>query len=207
MIWNSDLANIDAASMAEPAFYRDPERLKIYALEHTMVIRGYNIPSILENRNIRSDLKEGYTEPKFSFRLPGDVQPASDVSCKKVECVFSKQYWSTLTYNEEDHMYYKDHSGVPQIDQHADPEANQLNFKNVLVLQSEQHYEGVYNLIDFTGGTGYYITEGTVREIVWEKGAYGNPIHIMTPEGEEVPVNAGKTYIAMLDIDAELTLE
>ena len=155
----------------------------------------------------RTDLEEGHEEPVFAFRLPGDVKANTDVSCTKAEIVFSQAYWSTFTFNEEDHMYYKEHSGKPQIDERAEEGANQLFFRNLIILQSDEYYQGVYRIIDMSGGTGYYISEGAIQEIRWEKDGLTSPVRIMTPDGEEVPVNAGKTYVALVDYSADLSFE
>ena len=82
----------------------------------------------------------------------------------------------------------------------------QLAFDNVLVLQTEvKNYQGTVLVeIDWKGGTGYYATNGTVREIVWSKKDEKSPIKLFDAEGNPISINTGKTYIGVGASEVEI---
>ena len=61
--------------------------------------------------------------------------------------------------------------------------------------------------MDFTaeseeeGGTGYYISYGKLEPITWTKPNATDPIKCFDSKGNEIQVNAGKSYICVVDED------
>ncbi|MBQ7064278.1 MAG: DUF3048 domain-containing protein [Firmicutes bacterium] len=186
-------------------FRRDQERLKTYALEHTMYFIGSNVPSSMKSYGFRINSKEDFKEPYFNFRHPDLVLSTTDVPATMVDLKYSKAYYSTFTYNEEDSLYYKQHSGRKQIDQAT---GEQLAFTNLLILQSAQSYDKKgLRVVDTKGGTGYYVTNGTVEEITWSKASPYEKLFVYNADGDPLRMNAGKTYIGMIGFDGTVTIE
>ena len=53
--------------------------------------------------------------------------------------------------------------------------------------------------MDWQGGTGYYISYGTMRKIKWSKPTFGDTIRVTDSKGNDIPVNRGTSYIAVTD--------
>ena len=177
-------------------FSRDKERLKTMATEHTAYLKGAEVPKGLDNLKIRTDILEGKNEPAFNFTSKQDK--VSDKECKELTLSFSSAYYSTFKYNSEKKVYYKWHSGSPHKDSTAD---KQLSFTNVFVLQTSIHNYKNKQIVEvnWKGGDGYYISNGTVVNIKWEKPTEDSAIKFTNAEtGKELSVNPGKSYIGVI---------
>ena len=56
---------------------------------------------------------------------------------------------------------------------------------------------------DLSKGKGVYVTNGTYVEITWEKGDSKDMMKFYDVNGMELVLNAGRTYIAIVDNDRE----
>lgn len=174
-------------------FARDKERAKKYSSEHTGYYKGSLTESALQKASIRSQLLEGKNVPAFKFAR--EPQPISDAACSSCTVPFSAVYFSDFVYNAEEGVYYKTHNGDPHIDSAA---GQQLSFMNVFVLGTSTEVINKKNLLislDWHGGDGYYISQGTVMPIKWSKADEFANIVITDPDGNEVTVNPGKSYL------------
>ena len=58
--------------------------------------------------------------------------------------------------------------------------------------------------VDYSfGGIGYYLCGGNYEPIRWMKGTPESPLRIVSAEGdeEEIEINPGKSYIAVVGLD------
>lgn len=182
-------------------FARDPNRLGKYSREHTAYLKGENLPEVFKKYEIRTDYKDGKDNYIFSFRDEGDIKAASSKSCDKINLAFSNQYYTTFTYDSEKKVYLKQHNGSKHMDSAS---GTQLSYKNVFVLETDVKLYGNGPLmqIDWKGGTGYYISAGGVKKIKWSKKSEGASIVIKDTKGKEVKVNAGNSYIGIIDYNS-----
>lgn len=174
-------------------FARDQERLQYYSLEHTAYLKGENMEKVFDKYKFGKEIPDGFGDTIFSFS-----QKALKFknSCKEITAGFSNYYESRFTYDAKKKVYLKDHNG----EAHMDSKSNkQLAFDNVIILQTKvNNYQGTVLVeIDWKGGTGYYATNGTVREIVWSKKDEQSPIRFFDAEGKEIKINTGKSYIGV----------
>lgn len=174
-------------------FDRDKERAKTYSSEHTGYYKGSLTVSALERSSIRSELLEEKDKPVFSFSV--QPQAISDTVCEECTIPFSATYFSDFTYDEEEGVYYKTHNGAPHIDSAA---GRQLSFTNVFALGTTTEIINQDNLLislDWHGGDGYYISQGTIMPIKWSKADEHADIVITDTDGNEITVNPGKSYL------------
>ena len=131
---------------------------------------------------------------------------------------------STLYYNDDTKLYeyheYAHRAGdgfsSKQTGPHVDPldDDNVLSFKNVIIYsavmnQLDANGYMIYNVIG-SGNNGYYITDGKAVPITWSKPSENELTVFKNKEtGEDIKLNTGKTYIAIVPEDAweELVIE
>ncbi|MDD5952622.1 MAG: DUF3048 domain-containing protein [Oscillospiraceae bacterium] len=187
----------------ELLFERDQQRLQTYAVEHTMKLKGANVPKAMEEAHMRSDLKEDKNEPILHFREEGKIVAPDDGNspCTTVDFRFSddaaEPYFSTFTYDAAKKVYLKQHNGNPHMDAAAD---TQLSYTNVFVLETDlsvRDAKGRMN-VDWTGGTGYYVSAGACQKIKWSKPTEEDTIRITDENGKDITVNAGKSYFGII---------
>lgn len=107
----------------------------------------------------------------------------------------SKSY---LEYNEADGLYYKSLHGEAQIDAAT---GKQLTFANVIIQTTywEKRDEKylAFQMHDTTR-TGYYVTQGKAIPVRWEKTSDYGATRYYDMDGNEIKLNTGKTYIAVV---------
>lgn len=182
------------------------------AYEFTEYIAEGEIASRLDANNIEVEYNNHYEGTHFTFA--NDIDLAGDVAATKVELPFPHNS-SELEYNEEDQLYYYSEYGNPHLDPGNDNA--QLCFKNVIIQEAEMltHFveeaNGKINYdqngymfyqLENASGKGYYIVNGEVTEITWTKGALTSPTQYFDANGNELVLNVGKTYIAIVPADA-----
>lgn len=82
----------------------------------------------------------------------------------------------------------------------------QLTFDNVVVCFANiAAYAGdshdVQEVQYVQGGQAYLFTHGGVQTGRWEKPHHTHPLKLYTDSGEEMTLNRGKTYLALVDDD------
>lgn len=178
-------------------FDRDSERLQYYALEHTAYLKGENMNEVFDKYGFSKTIPDGYGETAFEFSQKSFKHMDK---CEELTTVFSNYYESRFTYDAESGTYLKEHNGSKHIDGNTD---EQLAFKNVIVLETEASTYKSTKLIEFdwTGGTGYYATNGTVMKITWSKESEASPIKLFDENGTAIKLNTGKSYIGVATSD------
>ncbi len=197
VVYDLGVDRLDGDALGDPLFGRDPNRTEIYDWEHTGYLEASLLPQYIEEYEFRTDKQEQYATA-FKFLDEGAAIKPSANNCDTAVLNFSSSYFSTFTYDAEQKVYYKQHSGSPHMDQAS---GEQLNYTNIFVLETDIGLldDGYHRYVDWSGGTGYYISNGAYIEITWEKADEFAPIIIKyASTGDEVVVNAGKSYIGII---------
>lgn len=109
-----------------------------------------------------------------------------------------------FTYDTATGTYLREQFGAPHIDR---DNGEQLAYKNVIVLfaEIEPYSPGdiLMNVNFQHGGYGYYFCNGQYERVRWVKGNPEQPLRIVDLDGNEIDVqiNAGNTYVAIVDLD------
>ena len=183
-------------------FAREQDRINSgYAVEHTLFLQGgAAIASAISTQGYRTTRAAGYEKPMNFAEWGKTVQNSNKATHVGVN-VSAYQYVDYV-YDETSKTYLRyQYKGQPHIDCAAN---QQLAFKNVIIMYNDS---GAISGDDknriwmaTTGeSTGYYITEGTYREIVWKKSAHNSVIKYYYTDGTEVQLNRGKTMINVVD--------
>lgn len=137
----------------------------------------------------------GNTPALFRF-LPQQTEPEAEISGFAVYMNYSPQSTSAFVYSPEARQYLKYRNGT-----HHMLEGDQyFLFTNVMVLLCEVGLkpDGRIPQFNMEGGTGYYFSLGSVREITWEKGSPTAPLRLFGEDGQEIDVQPGKSYVGMI---------
>lgn len=101
-----------------------------------------------------------------------------------------------FTYDEQSGLYTRLIGSKVQSD-YFTKEKTQV--KNVFVLLTNiSHYpDGEHRKVSLESGKGYYITNGTMQEIKWSKGASSNKFKFTDANGNELKVSAGNSWVCI----------
>ena len=185
--------------------------------EFTEYIVSGDLDADFSYSNYSKEYNEYYTlgdEPHFNFVDWGlevklsdiypDVYSATDIS------VPFPHNGSNLKYNEETGTYdYYEYGNIYQDAQ----DGTVMSFKNVILqccsfTQLDQNGYLVYNCIA-PRAPALYITNGQSKFVYWGKDSECEPTRFTDDNGQEIKMNTGKTYIALVPEDAwdQITLE
>ena len=169
--------------------------------EHTAYTTKEWVIKAIENKEYRTTLKDGY-DNAFSFNIDGN-EVLKDGSCVTATVSFSSSYTYTLDYDKQENVYYSSLNGNPFMDSNG----TQQNFENIVILYTNiSAISGdTKNRVDFdlSEGEGRYISNGSYEDISWKKGDSTDMLKLYDSEGEELKLNAGRTYIAICDDSRE----
>ena len=192
--------NLDGVNMYVPGmFYRDEERLKTHAYEHTLMTTGEKIKDGIEFKGYRTEYADGFVSP-FSFGEAKKCESGSPAAYVSVS--YSPAHEPFYNYNEEKTLYERGQFGKAQTDS-ANGET--LAFKNIVMLfcptfNTLDEY-GHYNVNDIGSGDGYYFTNGKYIEITWKKEKSSSPVELYDKDGDKLIMNPGKTMMQICTND------
>ena len=182
-----------------PAFYRDQDRLNSgYAYEHTMFTSGAGVSKIVASRGYRSVREDiGFSAFCFDRNFKGLTGSAASY----IKIPHSNYSVSEFYYSADDGLYYHNQYGEAHVDSNNNA---RVATENVFILFADQKVIDSYgrlstNLIG--EGTGYYITGGTATPIVWKRPTDGGTFSYYNPDGTELKVKCGKSFVSIADND------
>ena len=175
--------------------------------EFTEYITTGEVADRLDDSNIEVEYNNHYEGTHFTFA--NDVELDGD-SATYIAPPFPHNS-SELAYDEETQLYYYSEYGDPHLDP-ANDDA-QLCFKNVIIQEADMYthkVDGVnydengymYYQLENSSGRGYYAVNGKVIPITWQKGSLTSPTQYFDDYGNELVLNVGKTYIALVPSDS-----
>lgn len=173
-------------------YYRD----KNIKAPHNAFTSLERIQKGIEKSKFRTELDKNY-EPHFKF-FEDDTDLISDISAQLVNVRFSGASKPYFEYNSEDKLYYRFQFG----DVHKDSlTGEQLTFKNIIIqfVKEWDIDKNGYQTMDLekAKGEGYYITNGKLSRITWQKKEASSWMRYYNEAGEELTINPGKTFIIL----------
>ena len=123
---------------------------------------------------------------------------------------YSSNTTTSYKYNEQEKVYYR----YVNDKEHTDyVTKKQYNFKNIITYKVRNYTlddpegKGRQGIENIGSGEGYYITDGYASKINWKKECRECQTVYTYPNGKEIMVNDGNTFIQIQPSDKELTLE
>ena len=180
------------------------------AYEHTEFTSGKEIKQAAGNAGI--GLTYANETPFFHFadyRTAASNDLPGAPAAKTISITHSESYRTRLTYNSwgrnyKLEMYNRSKKAYENtVDELT---GKQLSFDNVVVCFADiAAYAGdshdVQSVNYVAGGQAYLFTRGGVQVGRWEKPHPTHPLKFYTETGEEMTLNRGKTYLALVDND------
>ena len=192
----SKVNNLDGVNMYVPdMFYRDSERRKIMAYEHTLMTDGQKTVDGIGFKGYRDTAKEDFEGP-FDFVPFGEFFVPDGKDAKYVSVTYSKIHTPYYIYNEENSLYERYQFG----EKHGDENSGEgLAFTNIIIMYAPTYYTGDefghYNVTVTGEGKGVYITGGQAIDITWKKPDRATPVSFYTESADELQINRGKTFV------------
>ena len=180
------------------------------AYEHTEFTSGKEIRQAASNAGISLQYPYESTFFRFADYRTDEVNKLSGTpSAKKIHISHSDSYRSELVYGSRSKTYslsMYDPSKKAYGDTIDELTGKQLAFDNVVVCFANiAAYAGdshdVQEVQYVQGGQAYLFTHGGVQTGRWEKPHPTHPLKLYTDSGEEMTLNRGKTYLALVDDD------
>lgn len=164
---------------------------------------------LVNSSTIDTEYNKYYTGPHFEFTESDALTAGTFASEKDAKGVIALPFphnSSELHYNADTNLYEYYEYGKPHVDGAT---GEVLTFRNVILQRATfgEWGEGYmwYNLVDNDSGDpqeGYYITDGKCVPITWSKPAtLVENTRFMDENGNNIILNAGKTYIGIVPSD------
>ena len=171
----------------------------------------YILPGDLEKNFKNADMSTEYSEyyaggQHFNFVSESkaiDLTDKSDSQAVNTIALPFKHNESKLTYDSEKGLYMYSEYGSAHVDGKT---GEQTGFKNVILLSAEMNVFDDHGYMMFytspiSNREGYYCTNGNMIPITWSKTDDISYTHYYDKSGNEIQVNTGKTYIAIIPED------
>ena len=180
------------------------------AYEHTEFTSGKEICKAASDAGISLYAPSEGTFFHFADYRTDEVNKLKgESSAKKITIVHSESYRTSFSYSALSHTYAMQmyNSSKKATENTVDElTGEQLTFENVVVCFADMDaYAGdshdVQEVQYIKGGDAYLFTRGCVQVGRWEKTYPTNPLKLYTKSGEEMTLNRGKTYFALVDED------
>ena len=151
---------------------------------------GSELPSVLENAGLRTSADSSCQKPFTTFYPPDYSIACSDEICTAASVLQLDSTYADFDYDADLKLY----SRRDQPD---------IAFTNLLLLEVDILYNAEHELnIRYDGGTGFYLTNGTVREIRWQVFDGRIPSLVLRDEhSNTLYLNAGSSYFMFYQYD------
>lgn len=186
------LSDVDRMEISEGRY---AERISNgLAYEHTLyTVDGKSLWEGLKN-NFNTESANTYSWQNFTTGNE-KVTPA-DGSAKSVSVPFSYYYNTKFVYEKKSGKYIRTFAGTERKDYFT---GKKTKVKNVLVLLTTigNMPNNKHKDISLDGGSGYYISNGKYQKISWSKGNASSPFVFTDANGNQLKMNAGKTWVCI----------
>ena len=198
--------DIDGMALEGSVFFRDTSLRRDY--EHTGFVNLEKAKKHAEEkgytRDAKKDLLLNYSAKEISLNENEKSSSADEIILK-----YSDYHTTSYKYDEENKVYKRSMSGKSNVDLET---GEQYTAKNIIVYKVDNYTindgenKGRQDLKNIGNGSGYYISNGYSVPITWEKTSHSGQTVYKYENGEEITVNDGNTFIQILPIKGEITI-
>jgi hypothetical protein len=207
--WSS-YNDLNQFSVPFPYFWRDYERLKNVATEHTVYTSTKKLWQYAkEKRSLTNVDDQGVRWDKgFSaWKFEDDAKAADRGKVAKIDFGFwdnlASDFSVVWTYDAKTNSYKRTNGGSPHIDKNT---GKQLEAKNIVVIFAKESpandgYEGGHLLYKNVGsGDMLFFKNGQVIKGTWSKETEEDNIKFFDNSDKEIGIVRGQVFVEMLPI-------
>lgn len=184
--------HMDGMSNIESTLFYRVDFLKA---PHNAFTGAAYIEKAIKKMKFRTEF-EGTKGNHFDF-YDEDTELSGDKRVDKVTLMYSSYTKPYFIYDSKTKQYKRFQFDEPHVDSNT---KEQLAFKNIIVqfVKEWDIDKNDYQTMDIedASGTGYYITNGKMTEITWEKNEKDRLMVYYDTEGNRLNINQGKTFIS-----------
>ncbi|HIQ98770.1 MAG TPA: DUF3048 domain-containing protein [Candidatus Scybalocola faecavium] len=176
-----------------------------YPAPHHIFASGETLEAGIAEIGVERNLPDDY-QGCFVFNTE-DTEPdyGTIANTVAIPYTFSKP---SLEYDSETKLYNKFQYGAPHTDANT---GEQLTFKNVIIQYANYQtiadsVEGCQDITLDGEGDALYITDGKAVNVTWKRADKNDQTRYYTEDGQQLSMNPGKTYIAVVPLDFNITL-
>ncbi len=182
------------SSYGDSIYYRTSDR----KAPHNVYIDADGIQKGIEICQYTQDYSADY-DGHYQFAEDGvsvDLPEGASANKVTLNCYSVNQPW--FEYNAETKKYNRFQYDEAQVDE---MDNEQLAYDNIILQYSQYKLydqNGYLNIDPITAGTGKYITHGKAVDVRWEKDAPWGVTHYIDTNGQEITLNQGTTWVAII---------
>lgn len=187
-----NLSGLEA--VGDQVYYRTTDR----KAPHNAYTSFEGIQAGIRQMNYTQEYSADY-DGHYQFAEPGGevtIENGDSANTVRLECFSVNHPW--FEYDSATGKYKRFQYQEPQID---DLTGEQLAYDNIILQYSDyKPYDpnGYLNIDAVSGGQGKFITRGKAEDIRWEKESPWGVTHYYDSEGQEITLNTGKTWVAVV---------
>lgn len=166
------------------------------AYEHTLYTTGEKIQAVIRDKGYNYTSSREGTWLNFNTKKKPIIP--SETVANQVSVPFSNAFVTQFMYDEGQGKYIRAKNGVPFKDKIT---GNYELFSNVFILKTSVSYypDGYHRQIALSSGSGYYVSQGRIVEILWSKGKATDNFSFFNADGTALTVNRGNSYVCIIN--------
>jgi hypothetical protein len=186
-------------------FWRDANRIKQNGLVHSVVTSGEKIQELFPTYSFRQEHEEGYV---YEMSFAPDGAPADGEQALSIQVPFSAYKTGLFTYDADSGKYLVEEYGAAYVDGNT---GEQVAVTNVLVLKTACKLisgdDAGRITVDLTGGDGWFACGGKIIPIRWSKADVNSQLVYTTQSGEPLTLGTGNSYVNIIPLENEITVQ
>ncbi len=213
--WSS-YNDLNQFSVPFPYFWRDYERLKNVATEHTVYTSTKKLWQYAKDkRNLTNVDDKGVRWDKgfLAWKFEDDAKPSDRGTVVKIDFGFwdnlASDFSVVWNYDNKTNSYKRTNGGAPHLDKNT---GKQIEAKNIVVMFAKESpandgYEGGQHILYKNVGSGemLFFKNGQVIKGTWSKETEEDNIKFFDTNDKEISIVRGQVFIEMLPIGNKVT--
>lgn len=207
--WSS-YNDLNQFSVPFPYFWRDYERLKNVATEHTVYTSTKKLWQYAKDKRKLTNVdEEGVRWDKgfLAWKFEDDAKPSDRGTTAKIDFGFwdnlASDFSVVWSYDNKTNSYKRTNGGKPHVDKNTGKVLEAKNIAVIFVKESPANdgYEGGHLLYkNIGGGDMLFFKNGKAIKGTWSKEVDEDQIKFFDNSGTEVSMVRGQVFIEMLPI-------
>ena len=150
---------------------------------------------------------KGFTSSSFTGFPHKTESPAPTPSATSINITISSATYNVhYDYDKATNSYLRSEGGEP----HNDREGGRLKPKVVIAMKVQTTIgidDGPREMMtaNNTKGQAYIFEDGIVEQATWSKGGQKDQLHFLNPQGQDIKINSGQTWITATPTEEDVT--